>query len=234
MGVVSRLAGTAVLVAGAVGGWWWWNGGSLPLPDAMARVSGGARDSMSTAPAEGLATARWWPVNAAMSDDASKRLLMLNRRVGPAVVTLNAGELASFLVKPFQLQLPLSAQDAKVAVVGDMIYIKALVPLSDMGGEAILGPLRIALDRRDTVTIGGTFDLVDRGVAQFRIREVIMGEFSVPRPLVPRLIASTRRGALDARYAEDAYPVQLPSYVGDVRIARGQISVYRLELPNGN
>ena len=233
MGAVSRLAGVAVLVAGAAGGWWWWNGGTMPIPE-FAPLSASERDSMSTAPAEGLATATWWPIDAPMTDDVQKRLLMLNRRVGPAVVSLNPGELASFLVEPFRLQLPLSAQAAQVAVVDDMIYVKALVRLADVGGESILGSLVGALDRQDTLTIGGTFDLIDRGVAQFRIREVVIGEFSVPRPLVPRLIAAIRRGALDERYSSDGYPVTLPSYVGDVRISRGQISAYRLELPEGS
>ncbi len=202
----------------------------MRLPDAVAArlpSAGGVRDSMSTAPSEGLATARWQSIEEASAAEAEVKVARLRKRGGPERITLEAGELASFLVQPFVLQLPASATDARVAVVDDMIYVKTLVRLEDFGGESILGPMAGALDRRDTLTIGGTFDLIDRGRAQFRIREVIIGAFRVPRPLVPKLIALTRRGLADAAISDDGYPITLPPFVGDVRIARNQITVYR-------
>lgn len=232
MSCLSRLVGTAVLGAAAVGGWWWYSGGNVPLPSSItSRIPFEPRriDSMSTAPARGLATARWQPIEDAAFSSAQTRLMRLGQRGGPPTVTLEAGELASFLVQPFARQLPSSAQGAVVAVVDDMVYVKSQVALADFGGSAILGPLTGALDRRDTIIIGGTFDLIAPGHAQFRIREVVVGEFSVPRPLVPKLIHATRRGIVDDGFSDDGYPVELPPYVGDVRISRGQITVYRVE-----
>ncbi len=234
MGCLTRLVGTVVLVVAAAGAWWWWSGGRLPLPAAVeARIPFSPRtttDSMSTAPASGLATARWQPISSdAAFTTAQERLSSLGRRGGPGMVTLEAGQLASFLVQAFVRQLPASAAGAVVAVVDDMVYMKAEMPLTDFGGDALLGPLAGALDRRDTIIVGGTFDMLAPGRAQFRIREVVVGEFSVPRPLVPRLIAATRRGIMADDMADEGYPVQLPPYVGDLRIRRGQITAYRAE-----
>ena len=232
MSCISRLVSTVVVSVAAVGAWWWYSGGNVPLPQSItSRIPFAPRtiDSMSTAPARGLANARWQPIEDASSVSAQARLVRLGQRGGPPTVTLEAGELASFLVQPFALQLPTSAKGAVVAVVDDMVYVKSEVPLEDFGGAAILGPLAGALDRRDTIIIGGNFDLIAPGRAQFRIREVVVGAFSVPRPLVPRLISATRRGLVGDAITQDGYPVELPPYVGDVRISRGQITVYRVE-----
>ena len=232
MSCLSRLVGTAGLAVVAVGAWWWYSGGNVPLPQSIAaRIPFEPRklDSMSTAPARGLANARWQSVDEAAFGSVQISLARLGQRGGPPTVTLEAGELASFLVQPFARQLPASATGAVVAVVDDMVYVKSEIPLEDFGGAAILGPLAGALDRKDTIIIGGTFDLIAPGRAQFRIREVVVGAFSVPRPLVPRLISATRRGLMGDEITQDGYPVELPPYVGDVRISRGQITVYRVE-----
>lgn len=233
MSCLSRAVGTAVLVVGVTGAWWWWSGGQLPLPESVTAwipFEPRGADSMSSAPARGLRTARWQPVSSAGAKSAQDKLARLSRKDGPAMVSLEPGEIASFIVEAFARQLPESARGAMVAVVDDRVYIKAEIPLEDFGGETILGPLAGALDRRDTIVIGGTFDLIEERNAQFRIREVIMGQFSVPRPLVPRLVSMTRRGPeADSTVSSDGYPVTLPPYVGDVRIARGRITVYRTE-----
>ncbi len=232
MSCLGRLVGTAVFAAAAVGAWWWYSGGNVPLPTSItSRIPFEPRriDSMSTAPARGLATARWQPIEDAAFQPVQSRLLRMTQRGGPATVTLEAGELASFLVQPFAQQLPTSASGAMVAVVDDMVYVKAEVPLEDFGGPSILSQLVGSLERKDTIIIGGHFDLISPGRAQFRIREVVIGEFSVPRPLVPKLINATRRGIVGVDITDDAYPLELPPYVGDVRISRGQITVYRAE-----
>lgn len=232
MGCLSRLIGTAVFLVGALVAAWWWSGGQVPLPQAIeSRIPFNPRgaDSMSTAPTGALATARWQPITEAGSTSAQAQLARLSRRDGPATVTLEAGELASFLVKAFAQQLPATASGARVAVINDMVYVKSEIPLEDFGGSAILGPLAGALNRKDTITIGGQFDLISSRTAQFRIREVVIGEFGVPKPLLPKLVSSTRRGTVGSDISDDGYPVELPPYVGDVRISRGRITVYRAD-----
>jgi hypothetical protein len=145
------------------------------------------------------------------------------------MVTLEGSELLSFLVEPFRMQLPASAQAASVAVADGLLYVKADVPLEDLGGSPLLSPLVGMLNRRDTIIIGGSFDLVDGQRAQFLIQEVIIGDFSVPRPLVPKLIGSIRRGLMPAWVAQNGYPVELPPAIGDIRIRRDRITAYRAE-----
>lgn len=233
MSFLGRAVSTAVLVVGVAGAWWWWSGGNLPLPEAIAsRIPFEPRgaDSMSTAPAAGLATARWLPIEDAGFAEALKRVSVLAVRGGPSMVTLDANELLSFLVEPFRRQLPTTAEAATVAVADGLLYVKADVPLEDLGGGSMLTPLVGMLSRRDTVIIGGSFDLVDGQRAQFLIQEVIIGEFSVPRPLVPTLIANIRRGIMPEWVAENGYPVELPPAVGDIRIRKDRITVYRAEV----
>lgn len=233
MGLLSRAVSTAVFVVGVAGAWWWWSGGNLPLPESVvSRIPFAPRgaDSMSTAPASGLAMARWMPIDDAGFAEALKRVSALAVRGGPSMVTLDASELLSFLVEPFRVQLPASAQAASVAVADGLLYVKADVPLEDLGGGPMLGPLVGMLNRRDTVIIGGSFDLVDGQRAQFLIQEVIIGEFSVPRPLVPRLVGSMRRGLMPEWVAENGYPVELPPAIGDIRIRKDRITAYRAEL----
>ncbi len=236
MGCLTRAVGTAVLLVGAATGLWWWTGGAVPMPEAITtRLPFEPRgaDSMSTVPARALATARWHGISEADSKTAEERLAALAAPGGPSMVTLRPGELLSFLVAPFAAQLPPSARAAQVAVTHGRVYVKAEVPLSDLGGGPMLSSLVGMLDRRDTVIIGGSFDLLDDVAserrAQFLVQEVVMGEFSVPRPLVPRLVSTIRRGDVPAWVSQNGYPVTLPDWVGDVRIRRDRVTVYRAE-----
>jgi hypothetical protein len=49
----------------------------------------------------------------------------------------------------------------------------------------------------------------------------------VPSALIPRLIGRVRRGEVPQGVAPDAFPVPLPEYIGDVRIGRGRVTLYR-------
>ncbi len=236
MGCLTRAVGTAVLLVGATTALWWWSGGAVPMPEAItSRLPFEPRgaDSMSTAPARALARARWHSIGDADSKSAEERLASLAAPDGPGMVTLQPGELLAFLVAPFAAQLPPSARAAQVAVTDGRVYVKAEVPLSDLGGGPMLSSLVGMLDRRDTVIIGGSFDMLDDAAterrAQFLVQEIIMAEFSVPRPLVPRLVSTIRRGAVPPWVAENGYPVTLPAWVGDVRIRRDRVTVYRAE-----
>jgi len=232
MGCLTRALSSVVFVVGMAGAWWWWSGGALPLPEAVASrlpIAPRGADSMSTAPARGLAGARWLPIDDAGFVAARQRVSPLAQPGGPSMITLDANELLSFLVEPFRKQLPPSAAAARVAVADGLLYVKADIPLDDLGGSTMLGPLVGMLNRRDTVIIGGSFDLVDGQRAQFLIQEVIIGDFSIPRPLVPRLIGKIRRGLMPDWVAENGYPIELPASIGDIRMRRDRITVYRAE-----
>lgn len=192
----------------------------------------------SAVPTRGEATARGARTTSRASNGVSNsagdslqlKLRQLSRPDGPAMVTFAPGEVAAFITDAFARQLPPSARGTAVAVVDSVIYVRADVSLREFGADGVLGELAGFIDRRDTVIVGGTFDLVDRGLGQLRVREVVIGDLALPRPLVSRLIsAARRRRAPSNAVAPDAYPVRLPPYVGDVRVRQGRITVYRTE-----
>jgi hypothetical protein len=111
-------------------------------------------------------------------------------------------------------------------VIGDRVFVRAVVGPGDLPGLAgsALGGV---VTRRDTLRLGGTFDVLRPGLAQFRVRDVEFGTMTVPSALIPRLIGRVRRGEVPQGVAPDAFPVPLPEYIGDVRIGRGRVTLYR-------
>jgi hypothetical protein len=121
--------------------------------------------------------------------------------------------------------LPASLRDAETAVIGDRVYVRAVVGPDDLPGG---GALRSVLTRRDTLRLGGTFDVLRPGLAQFRVRDVQVGALPLPAAVIPRVVARVRRGAVPEGVAADAFPVPVPDYIGDVRIARGRVTLYKV------
>jgi hypothetical protein len=141
-------------------------------------------------------------------------------------VTLRPGELASYAFLSLSDALPTALRDAQTAVIGDRVYVRAVVGPGDLPGVAGTA-LSSLITRRDTIRLGGTFDVLRPGLAQFRVRDVEVGRVPVPAALIPRLIGRMRRGEMPAGVAADAFPVPVPEYIGDVRIGRGRVTLYR-------
>ena len=92
---------------------------------------------------------------------------------------------------------------------------------------SVLGPLAGMLGTRDTVQLGGTMRVLRPGVGEFSVKQVQVGTFPVPSPLIPKIIARIRKGTIPDGTSSDALPVKLPSYIGDIRITNGRIVVYK-------
>jgi hypothetical protein len=175
------------------------------------------------APAE--ATQPWQPLSQPAAERGERAVRALAARRGPVFVSLRAGELASYAFLSLSDALPASLRDAETAVIGDRVYVRALVGPDDLPGG---GALRSVLTRRDTLRLGGTFDVLRPGLAQFRVRDVQVGALPVPAAVIPRVVARVRRGAVPEGVAADAFPVPVPDYIGDVRIARGRVTLYKV------
>jgi hypothetical protein len=191
-----------------------------PLLD---RTSGRDREATAAAAA---APPTWQTLDQPSAARGERAVRALAARRGPVYVTLRPGELASYAFLSLSDALPPALQDAETAVVGDRVYVRALVGPDDLPGIAgsALGSI---ITRRDTLRLGGTFDVLRPGLAQFRVRDVQMGRVPVPAPLIPRLVARVRRGAVPDGVAADAFPVPVPAYIGDVRIGRGRVTLYK-------
>ncbi|HET7458091.1 MAG TPA: hypothetical protein VFJ74_10575 [Gemmatimonadaceae bacterium] len=169
----------------------------------------------------------WEPLTPEGAERARTAVASLGQRSGPVYANTRAGDLAAYLFTGLQRQLPPSAQDIRAAVIGDRLYVKALVNLTDFGGAKVLGPLAGFLSERDTVTFGGNFELLRQGLAQFHVREIKLRQLSLPEKAIPRLLAQIRRGARPEGVADDALPLVVPSYIGDVRVGQGRVTLYK-------
>ena len=170
-------------------------------------------------------TATWQSLTPLRAERGERAVRALAARRGPVYVNLRAGELASYAFLTLSDVLPPALRDAQAAVVGDRVYVRTEVAPSDFAG--ILGGIGSFMSDRDTLRLGGTFEVLRPGTAQLRVLEVQLGGFPVPTPLIPRIVARVRRGPVTEGLAGDALAVPIPEYIGDVRIARGRITLYK-------
>ena len=217
-GCVRRLGCLVVLLV--VGGAAWF-GRDFWLPQARAWL--GAGNEEAVAAADGT----WEPLSPEQAERGERLVRDLARAGGPVYVSMRPGELASYVFLSLASTLPPSAESAESAVIGDRVYVRAVVSLAELGGAGGLGSLGGMLADRDTLRLGGTFDVVRPGLAQFNVREVRLGAFPVPERVIPSLVSRVRRGTVPEGVAPDALPVPIPEYIGDVRVARGRITLYK-------
>lgn len=154
-------------------------------------------------------------------------VVSLSNPRGPAFVNLSPGEAASYVFLEVARQLPASSEEITTAVKNDRLYVRANVALKEFGGSKVLGPLAALLGDRDTVQLGGTINVLRPGDGEFQVKDIKIGSFPVPDAIIPRLINRIRKGAKPPGVADNAFAVKLPSYIGDVRIANGRVTVYK-------
>lgn len=200
--------------------------------DIIPGMSTGPRDD---GPAAGAATAAadgvWEPLTPAGADRARRAVQSLDRPTGPAFVKVRPGELASYVFDELARQLPASAEDVQASVRDGRVYVRTTVRLSDLGGGDALGPLASMLGDREPLQIGGRFNVVRPGLAQFRVEEARLRDFKVPRAAIPRLIRQIRRNPVPEGIAADALPVRVSESIADVRVSNGEIILYKAGAP---
>jgi hypothetical protein len=169
----------------------------------------------------------WEPITMEGAERARTAVEQLASSSGPVFANVGAADLASYVYVELSQQLPSSAEGVRAAVIGDRVYLKASVRLSELGVGDALGPFVGMVSERDTVAFGGTFDVLRPGLAQFRVRDLRVREFALPPRLIPRLLAPIRRGTIPEGTAEDGLPLQIPPHIADVRIANGRVTLYK-------
>ena len=192
---------------------WWWTPARVAIDRSTGVVA--ATDT----------TTSWERLTPAAAEKGERQVRALAAPRGPVYASLRAGELASYAFLSLSSALPPFARDAEATVVGDRVYVRSVVSPRDFAG--VLGSLGSVLPERDTLRLGGTFDVLDKGRAQFHIVDVQLGRMALPERMIPALVRRVRRGAVAPDVANDALEVPLPPYIGDVRIARGRITLYK-------
>ena len=168
----------------------------------------------------------WELLTAAKGSAGQAKVASLSSPGGPSYVNLTAGEASSYILGKAISQVG-TTQEATSSVRGDRLYVRSELDLKQLGAAKVLGPLGALLGDRDTVQLGGTIHVIRPGVGEFNVKSVKIGSFPIPDGLIPRLIPRFRKGDMPEGLSNDALPMKMPEYIGDVRIAEGRITVYK-------
>jgi hypothetical protein len=212
MGCIARLGCLVVLAILAVCAW-------LTRDRWMTKVTGTA-PVVATAPV-------WEPLSPEARARGKRTIESLQSASGPVFANLSAGEIASYVFQTVGHTLPASADSVEAAVIGDALYVRAIVPMKDLAGSGVLGPLGSLLNDREKITIGGSFRVVRPGLSEFQVREIKLRDFKVPSGAIPRLLQQISKGNRPEGIAADALPVPTPRTLADVRIANHKVTLYK-------
>ena len=169
----------------------------------------------------------WQPLSPEAAARGRRAIEGLSSPRGPVYVNLTANEIASYVVSAAGGAFPASADSVEAAVIGDVLYVRAIVPTRDIASSGVLGPLAGLLNERERISLGGGFRVIRPGLSEFQLRDVKLREFSVPRGAIPRLVQQITRGKKTPGVSDDALPVTTPTSLADVRIADGRVTLYK-------
>ncbi|HJU74691.1 MAG TPA: hypothetical protein VJ717_13165 [Gemmatimonadaceae bacterium] len=187
---------------------------------------------------------RWWPqlrdgrdsavvVEASgnsLSDSGAQRaensIRSLGQATGPAYVNITPEDLAALIVREAG-RTPLPLKDATAGVVGDRLWLRGTLDLRQLRAQGALGTIGVLLGDEEEVELRGTLDIVQPGLAQFRVAAFKVRDISLPSAAIPRLIAQIYRGERPPGVSANGVPFPVPPYIGDVRIANGRITLYK-------
>lgn len=208
-----RRLGCLIIILGGLGAWYFYTHlkSNDATPASHADISGHAG---------------WEPLTRPDADRGKRTVESLSQRSGPVFANLTPAEAASYIFLAASRQLPPSASNIQASAVNDRLRVRAEVSLKDFGGAAALGPLASLIGDRDTVLLGGTIRVIRPGLGEFAVEEMKFGRASIPGMLIPRLVAHFRKGNVTG-LSDRGLPMAMPSYISDVRIENGKITLYK-------
>ena len=184
-------------------------------------------------PAVVATPATWEPLSNAGAQRVDSALARLSQRQGPVFETISGVDAASYVIRVLANQLPPSADSVQAMAAVNHVAIRANVSLSDMGGAAMLGPIASMLGDRERVQLTGTLQLVNPGLAEFKIQDLKVHEMNLPHAMIPTLIKRFDQRPRPGGWGpgspldDDALPLPLPRSVADIRVANGKITFYK-------
>jgi hypothetical protein len=203
-----RKIGCLVLIVAGVAGYFWYK----------------HRSDRSMPPAPPAGTwALVTPADAERGREAVERLRGSSEQM---YATLTPAQAVGYLLQRTKSQFLSSSEGVQAMITGDTLHVKAVLSLSDFGGAKVLGPLASVLSARDTIQLSGTVSHIDTGYAQLRITDARIHNLRIPRGAIPKLIGELRRSA-PAGIAPDGLPFPVPSYISEIRISNGKVTLYK-------
>lgn len=213
MGCIARLGCLVMLALLAVGGW-------LTRDQWLPKLTGRASTTVG-------AGSGWQPLSAEAGSRGKRKIDDLSAPSGPVYTNLTASEVASYVFQTVARTIPESADSAEAAVIGDALYVRAVLPVREIAGTGVLGPLGGLLNDRERLTLGGSFHVIRPGLSEFTVREIKLRDIRVPTGAIPRLLRQISRGTRPEGLAPNALAVTTPRSLADVRIANGRVTLYK-------
>lgn len=168
------------------------------------------------------------PVWTPLTNDGAARtraaLDRLSKPQGKAFETLSGSDVASYIFQTLAQQMPPGTDSVRAMVAGDQVHLRASVKLAELGGLGSLGRL---LGDREPIEMSGSLHVVRAGLAEFQVRQVKVGRLTLPASAVPGLVQRFVHGARPTGLSDSGLPLPLPSYIGDIRVANGKITLYK-------
>ena len=175
--------------------------------------------------ADAAAAETWQPLTAAGGQRAQHLLSQLAQPTGPATVTVAPAELASYVLQQMSALLPESADSIQAAAIGDRLCVRAVVKTADVADKNTLGPLSMLLGAREPVQMCGVIKIHEPGRGELQVKEFQIRELKIPGPAIPRIVKQMSPRDRAAYLSDDGLPLQTPSYVGDVQVKDGKITI---------
>jgi hypothetical protein len=169
----------------------------------------------------------WEPLTPEAAARGKRAIDAMSARSGPVYTNLKGAEAASYIFERAGAALPAASDSAQAAVIGDVLYVRAIVPMKEVAASGALGPLGGFLNDREPLTLGGTFRVIRPGLSEFQVREVKLRDFKVPGQIIPRLVKQLARGPRPEGVSADGIVVKTPPSLADVRIADHRVTLYR-------
>ena len=214
MGCFARLGCLVMLALLAVAGW-------ITRDQWLPKLTGHPSTT------ENAAVSTWQPLSPEAGARGKKKIDELSSPSGPVFSNLTASEVASYVFQTLARTIPASADSAEAAVIGDALYVRAVVPIREIAGTGVLGPLGGLLNDRERLQLGGGFRVIRPGLSEFEVREIKLRDFKVPSGAIPRLVQQISRGNRPEGVAPNALAVTTPRSLADVRIANGRVTLYK-------
>jgi hypothetical protein len=215
-GCIGRIGCVVLLVLAAAAGWFthdaWY-------PKLRARLGG--------KPVPAAAAPRWEPLTPEGAARARLALGKLSARSGPVYIDVAAGDLAAYALQPALRALSHDSVGAEALARDERIYVRARVNVAELGDARALGPLASVLRGKQEITVRGTLEVMSTGHAQFRVDQIALKDLQLPQPLIEQIVGRMQVGPRGTTTPTDAILVTVPRELGDVRITRGHVVLYK-------
>jgi hypothetical protein len=184
------------------------------------------RDRFGARPVTSVDSARWEPVTPAGAARARAEIAKLADRSGPVYANIGPGDLSAYVFEEMKRSLPPSTHITEATVVGDTLYVRGSIRLSDLGGAGSLGPLGSMLADSERVQFGGTLGVLRPGLAEYRLKALRVRDFDL-RVAIQRIVRQMEQGPRPDGLAPDALPLVTPTHIADVRVGKGKVTLYK-------